>query len=292
MGEASIPVDVRNPGQAFACLGFLETADLLVGGAQSVFQRREDGAWCFRLRVDADGNPFSRVLEFLAHAKIVRFAPQNVELDQRLTEGRGDIERSETFPGDDPNPRILPCHIEGRDGQRIPVTQWAEPKEATDRRPFKLFSGDKQATAIIRQLLGGSEAAGTRGLRHLWTDDRTSLEASPFDVLTPMETAFGVDARGGWTALDVGYSLDSQGHALNASPVVELLAAVGLENGRPVEIERRRLRYSIWEAFAPPILARASIGGASVGFASRQFEFELLLNGKNKIVTFAREENS
>ncbi len=33
MAESSIPVDLFNPGQVFACLGFLEAADVLCGDA-------------------------------------------------------------------------------------------------------------------------------------------------------------------------------------------------------------------------------------------------------------------
>ena len=33
MSEAFIPVDLYNPGQVFACLGFMEAADILLGGA-------------------------------------------------------------------------------------------------------------------------------------------------------------------------------------------------------------------------------------------------------------------
>ena len=34
VAEAEIPVDLFNPGQVFACLGFLEAADILVGDAE------------------------------------------------------------------------------------------------------------------------------------------------------------------------------------------------------------------------------------------------------------------
>jgi len=37
MAEASIPVDLFNPGQVFACLGFLETTDVLLGNAEGGF---------------------------------------------------------------------------------------------------------------------------------------------------------------------------------------------------------------------------------------------------------------
>ena len=43
MGAASIPVDLFNPGQVFACLGFLEAADVLLGDAEGGFDWTDDG---------------------------------------------------------------------------------------------------------------------------------------------------------------------------------------------------------------------------------------------------------
>src|SRR6266568_4243039 len=37
MAEARIPIDLFNPGQVFACLGFLEAADTLLGDARGGF---------------------------------------------------------------------------------------------------------------------------------------------------------------------------------------------------------------------------------------------------------------
>ncbi len=34
MAEATIPVDLRNPGQVFACLGLMEAAEVLLGPAE------------------------------------------------------------------------------------------------------------------------------------------------------------------------------------------------------------------------------------------------------------------
>jgi CRISPR-associated protein Csb3 len=34
MAQSSIPVDIFNPGQVFACLGFLEAAEVLLGDAE------------------------------------------------------------------------------------------------------------------------------------------------------------------------------------------------------------------------------------------------------------------
>ena len=37
MAESTIPVDLLNPGQVFACLGILEMADVLLGDATAAF---------------------------------------------------------------------------------------------------------------------------------------------------------------------------------------------------------------------------------------------------------------
>jgi len=66
MPEASIPVDLFNPGQVFACLGFLEAADMLVGDAEGGFDWRNESDARFAMRATCDGNPFAAVLEFVA----------------------------------------------------------------------------------------------------------------------------------------------------------------------------------------------------------------------------------
>ena len=61
-----------------------------------------------------------------------------------------------------------------------------------------------------------------------------------------MGGSFNFDPRGAWTAIDAGYSLNDQGHQVDASPVVEFLAAWGLENARPDEFATRQVRYAAW----------------------------------------------
>ena len=76
-----------------------------------------------------------------------------------------------------------------------------------------------------------------------------------------------------------------------ASPVVELLAAIGLEHARPDEYETRKVRYAVWGHPLPPMLARAALAGAALKVPTRRFGFELDLSGKNKVTTFAQEES-
>jgi CRISPR-associated protein Csx14 len=111
-------------------------------------------------------------------------------------------------------------------------------------------------------------------------------------VLTPIGGSFNFDPRGAWTAMDAGYSPNTQKHGVAASPLVHLLAACGLEHTRPVEFGIRQVRYCAWSGLLPVSLARVALQGGSPSLPTKQFRFELALSGKNKIVTFAQQENA
>jgi CRISPR-associated protein Csb3 len=63
MAEARIPVDLLNPGQVFACLGFLEAAEVLLGGAEGGFDWTDATDARFGLRAAGEQNPVAAVLE-------------------------------------------------------------------------------------------------------------------------------------------------------------------------------------------------------------------------------------
>src|SRR5215470_1962798 len=75
MSAASIPVDLFNPGQVFACLGFLEAADVLLGDAEGGFNWDGEGDATFVLTTEDKQNPFDTVLEFLVKATLKQWAP-------------------------------------------------------------------------------------------------------------------------------------------------------------------------------------------------------------------------
>ena len=139
----------------------------------------------------------------------------------------------------------------------------------------------------MRAMIQGTK--DTYGVTRLWESQRNEVIERPFDVLTPMRGSFNFDPRGGWTALDVGYSLDSQEHQIAASPVVEVFAAWGMENARPRDLGTRKVGYAVWGTPLPVILARAALARDISVDPTRWFEFALALSGKNKVTTFARE---
>ena len=81
MVNNSIPVDLFNPGQVFACLGFLEAADVLLGDAEGGFDWSDEVHVRFMLRSAGDENPFAVVLKFLATARVLSLAPEGSHND-------------------------------------------------------------------------------------------------------------------------------------------------------------------------------------------------------------------
>ena len=324
MAESSIPVDVYNPGQVFSCLGFLEAADTLIGGAEGGFDWTDIFNAIFRLRTTGSTNPIEAVLEFLATTTPERWGPvgyrdpppkigksaadakepgDDID-DEIIVESFGgvageELSLSETFPSPKGDRMSLPIRLARGSLQPIDVGHWAD---GSSRNAFKLYAGNRSAYGIACAMLLGvrtkpkkRQALGelrTKGIRQLWEERRDELIARPFDVVTPMGGSFNFDPRGAWTAIDAGYSPNDQGHKIEASPVVEFLAAWGLENARPDEFDTRKVRYAVWGVPLPPVLARAALGGRMSTVPLKHFRFDLDLSGKNKVVTFAELEMS
>jgi CRISPR-associated protein Csx14 len=317
---ASIPVDLKSPGQVLACMGFLEAAEVLLGGVEAHFDWSEARA-TFVLRADGDKNPFVVVLEFLSKAKISELTPigyaeggaadgdENGEEDATPSEPEdgdqsddddsGEVQGRVTtpsFPSGEGDRNALPVQLVD-DGRRLSVSHWAD---GSSRDDFKLYSGNRSANRIATQMLQGVRAKPNRnqsigelrnrGLQQLWQEQRETLLEAPFDVVTPMGGSFNFDPRGAWTAIDAGYSPNTQKDAIAASPVVEILAAIGLEHARPDQYETRKVRYAVWGHPLPPMLGRVALAGADLKVPMRRFEFALSGTKHSPIVTIAREE--
>jgi len=321
MACAGIPVDLLNPGQVFACLGFLEAAEMLLGQAEGGFEWEDEGAATFAMSARGDRNPFEVVLEFLAEAELEGWGPigyadpppkkrkgdggdesdDGDDADGSVAPGqRRALDLAPTFPAKEGDRMALPIRIGGGNRPMVELGHWAD---GSSRESFKLYAGNRSAAGIARAMLKGvrekptrkQAATGrlgglrTKGVMQLWEEDRAALVAAPLDVLAPMGGSFNFDARGAWTAIDAGYSPNEHRHAIQASPVVEFLAAWGLEHARPVEFGVRQARYAAWGTSLPPMLARAALTGDLAAVSLRHFRFELDLSGKNKVVTFAQE---
>jgi CRISPR-associated protein Csx14 len=262
MSAASIPVDLLNPGQVFACLGFLEAADVLLGNAEGGFDWKDEGNVRFTLSADGERNPFETVLEFLAEAEIEVTRPKDIvgPWPERSIP-------SAMFPA--PLRELLKSNKKGytanalplaiTDGKnRLSVSNWLE---GDGRDVLKLFAGNQVGAQLVSSMLNGQ--SGAVGLKQLLPTIKSDDFRRPFDVTGPVGGRFGYDARGAWDAIRLG-SLDKQGVLIQVSPHVEILAALGLEHARPEFRGNYQIRYSVWGQVLPIALARAALTAAHV----------------------------
>lgn len=261
MAESRIPVDLFNPGQVFACLGFLEAADVLLGDAEGGFDWSDETDVRFVLRAAGLENPVARVLDFIRHAKVEREVLEKLDEEIGVTDVHVD-----TFPAPAAPSTILKVRL-SKSPFCVTLGHWADdPKRLRD--DFKLHAGQQQAAKIFWQMLEawrGSPAVSTSNL---------------FGTVS-LGGTFGFDARREWTGIDVGFSPDAQAKyspfGVAASPLVELMAVWGLEHTRPAAVaENRCYRYSAWQVLLRPALARCALSSAlGTVLETRSFRFQL-----------------
>lgn len=306
MAEASIPVDLFNPGQVFACLGLQEAADIVLGNAEGGFDWSDESNVRFRLAAAGEENPVEVVLEYLASVDVVEIEPANWPGEQSHN-----AIRSEVFPSPLTDHYIksdhkwsrmkLPCRVIFKDTNvSIDLFGWSD---GSSRPDFKLYAGNRTGASIARDMLFGKRGnptkknldgkLETRGFLQLWEECAEQLIKDPFHLTCPLGGTFNMDPRGGWVQIDLGFSPNELKDIwVMSSPLVEILAVLGLEHARPDEYATRQVRYAVWGEMIPSILARAALSGAEIGVDLLRFRFPLDLSGKNKVVTFAEPETA
>jgi CRISPR-associated protein Csx14 len=293
----------------------MELADTLLGDAEAGFDWSDRKQAHFCLKAHGNEIPVEAVLGYLASANLERITPVGyVDPPPKRAGADNDNETDEDEDSEDPtfaasNSEIFPAKV--ADALSLPVRlsvageasielgHWAD---GSSRNAFKLYSGNRSAERIARAMLTGTREKPKKGhsvgdikykgISQLWQESKADLAVKPFDVLTPLGGNFNFDPRGAWTALDAGYSPNTQKHGVVASPLVHLLAACGLEHTRPMEFGVRQVRYCAWSGLLPVSLARVAFQSGISSLPTRYFRFELALSGKNKIVTFAQQENT
>lgn len=269
MAEAEIPVDLLNPGQVFACLGFMEAAEILCGPCEGRFDYAgSETEVRFRLRVDGEADPAARVLEFLAGATVKAIAPKDSGLSTQ--KWNTPTEERDVYPAPAPDsPASLAIVLESS-AITIPVEHWVDgTHNGRDNVKFWAGAGGYPGAALARDAiaifaeLGGNARAG--------------VATNPFAFASPMSSSFRFDWRRDYVPLDAGFSPNEHKATMTTVgyPLVELLAAVGLQNARPQRIDKLAYRYAVTNALLPTVYERALLGGAVLGFPLRTFRMRL-----------------
>jgi len=250
--EIVLDVDVRNPGQFFACCGVLEMASRMWGRFE--VQGWFDGAE-FCVLVPDVNDPLQALADRLIATK-------------PLVQPCSDAPRFE--------PNIAPVWFEPV-GLRL--DWWLTPSGAATSDPMlKLWAGNQ---STVKSIFPRLEKALARVVGSKAPPSRDLLRRS-----TPMSGRFGFDPGPGWDPLDVGFSPNEQGLDVDTAPVTEVLAAVGLQRFRPARADGRRLAFGVWSEPLPVIAARAV---AACALAGRRYSFAVNSRGKYKSFGYAQE---
>ncbi|HVU22073.1 MAG TPA: type I-U CRISPR-associated protein Cas8c [Rhizomicrobium sp.] len=271
MAEASIPVDLLNPGQVFACLGFMEAAEILCGRCEGGFNYKETESLVdFVLRVDGARDPVMETLRFLRCADVQAIAPRGSDLSTTKWQVETVARQDAVFPGAIPDsPAALPMLLRTAE-HSIPIEHWAD---GSDRDNVKFWAG---AAGYPGAALGRD---ALNLIRDLGDNALAAAAANPFNVSALQSSSFRFDWRRDYIPLDAGFSPNEHGGIeMVGYPFVELLAAIGMQNARPARVEARNklaYRYGVSNAMLRTVFARAILGGESLGFPIRLFRMRL-----------------
>lgn len=294
MAASTIPVDLRNPGQVFACLGLMETAEALsLREVEGGFDYKEgETQTTFTLSVEGDADPIADAVRFVAGAEVIAHAPKGSDLSAAKWQVATEPTKTPAYPSPVPeSPATLAISL--RQGERaVLIEHWLD-GEAVGRDNVKFWAGAagypgaglaRDAVTCVAKLGGNALAAAA---------------ADPFAVAAPMSSSFRFDWRRDYIPLDVGFSPNSQGGmTMVGYPLVELLAAIGLQNARPARIERRNklaYRYGVTSERLPLVFARAVLGGEGLSFPTRLFRMRLGWPGQEgqaRCIIDAEEESA
>ncbi len=294
MAEASIPVDLFNPGQVFACLGLVEAADVLLGDAEGAFDWSDALSVRFWLRARGEASPVVNVLEFLARAEVLGEAPEGSPNHKAWKGAWGTLEPrpdEEGYPFPDPSsPATVVCIL--RDGAKtLAIEHWGDETQR-DNVKFWGGAGGYPGVALARDALD------------LVRERAVASASDPFALAVPQSSSFRLDWRRDYIPIDAGFSLNVHGSRIETMgfPLVELLGAIGLSHARPERPSRRnKLEYVYGvagrstrsELWIPPSILRAALGAVSLPFPTRRFRMLLGWPGQEnqaRAITTVTEE--
>jgi CRISPR-associated protein Csb3 len=267
VANITIPVDLTNPGQFFACCGLLELADRLWPGAEAWFE----GDAFFAQTIGGSLEAITAALQSCTVANTMtpkQLARLNVlsamSRKQRAAEPGLEDEKKEL----ESLRRELPIVLAGPLAFLI---DWFIDDLAGGSR-FKTWAGQQSVLDIATEM-----HAGIGKVEGLWDSVRGG--ALPFD--------FDSDLGGQGSPLDIGFSFDplagSEATRIEGTckPLLELLAFIGLQRFRPREVPRHnRFVFTAWRTPLSPLAASAvTCGGVSCPGVA-QYEFRLLKRSK------------
>ncbi len=285
MAKSSIPVDLLNPGQVFACLGLLELADKLLGHAQGAFDWEDASAPRFHVGASGAEPPVERAIIFLRNAVVSSRTPTKIPSSSWIAswgEEPTPIDPSrDAFPFPAPeSPATLPATL-SNGNHHIDLVYWGDDMKACGRDDVKFWAGSRgyPGSALARDALA------------LIKEMPAEIVADPLNAPARQSSSFRFDWRRDYVPVDIGFSLNAHSgdrFCTIGYPIVELLAAIGLTHARPTRLKRTsklEYRYGVISTdggvqLLDPVFHRAALGAVPLPFARRIFQMNLGWPGK------------
>ena len=268
MAESTIPVDLLNPGQVFACLGIIEAADILLGDTAAAFDWENGQATTFRISAAEAEPPVERVMRFLEEAEVVTRTPAgSTNLDRWKTSWGAAPEvddPGEPFPFPDPrSPATLPAVLRDDADNQVMLDYWGD---ATRRDNVKFWAGlqGKPGAAIVQDAI-----KIVRGKMRPHANN-------PFALSGAQTNSFRFDWRRDYIPVQDGFSPNEhKSIQMVGFPLVEILAAIGMTHARPSRKTRIEYRYGVLGhdegPLLEPIFHRAALGAETSPIPGRSF---------------------
>jgi CRISPR-associated protein Csb3 len=266
----TIPVDLTNPGQFFACCGLLELACQLDEQAEGWFEVSE-----FLLRFNSS---FGGLVDALRQATVTNTmsAVQTArleELSSMSTKERGKEGLDDEKKALDALRREEPIVLQSSFALRI---DWFRDEYSGGSR-FKTWAGQQSVLDIATAMHAGLSSVDPAVEATLWNSARGG--GLPFN--------FDSDLGGQGSALDIGFSFDPLAASEltriegKCKPALEILAFIGLQRFRPRELSgQNRFVYAAWrQPLRPSVAAVTGCQAIPVGNALC-YEFRLLYRTK------------
>lgn len=279
--KSTIPVDILNPGQVFACYGLIDLVELLCGDVRAGFV--DDS---FVIEAKGEGEPVKVAIDFIAGSKTYVLFPKGITAETQPwkwgwkkldVEELGVDEYASRAPG---APAKLVARLKNG-GRHIDVDHWAE-EDRTGRDNVKFWAGAGGMPGVVM----------IENAIDLVRAEKAQTYDDPLNFQRPQSSSFRFDWRGGYVPMDIGWSLNNHKTKnyepkTGGYPLVEILGAIGLSNARP-RVQRERAeccakkwcklhyRYGVLQGEGHrPLILRAALGNALPGFFRREFQVEL-----------------
>ena len=294
MSESTIPVDLLNPGQVFACLGILEAADVLLGDASAAFDWSGGGVTTFRVAAAGTEPPIERVMRFLEDAEVDCPGTGGIAQRGRLEAKLGRVAGSRRSR--------LSVSVSGSRFARYPAGRSARCRSAT--RSSLEYWGDATRRDNVKFWAGSAGypgAAIARDALRLVRGNARQHANDPFAMSGVQSNSFRFDWRRDYVPVQAGFSPNK--HRKNIRmvgfPLVEVLAAVGMTHARPSRRTKLEYRYGVLGqddgALFAPLFHRAALGASNPipGRPFRRFVMHLDWPGKEgqaRCITQVMEE--